>query len=110
MEKVQSHRKTRTGVVVSAKMLKTVVVAVETLRRHHQYRRVVRRQRTFHVHDPEQACSQGDVVRIVETRPLSKTKRWRVAEVLKKAQLVELQPHEVALPPEAAPAAQAKEG
>ncbi|MSQ32978.1 MAG: 30S ribosomal protein S17 [Dehalococcoidia bacterium] len=94
-------RKKRTGTVTSAKMEKTVVVAVESLRRHHRYQRVVRSQRTFHVHDPERICSLGDVVQIIETRPLSKTKRWRVLEVLRKAQLAEIQPAEVPVPPEA---------
>ncbi|MBI3953291.1 MAG: 30S ribosomal protein S17 [Chloroflexi bacterium] len=104
MDKGRTHRKTRTGTVVSAKMEKTVVVAVETLRRHPQYQRVMRQRRAFHVHDPAGACALGDVVRIVETRPLSKTKRWRVAEVLKKGQVAEIQPGELALPPEARPA------
>jgi small subunit ribosomal protein S17 len=112
MEKERTHRKTRTGVVVSAKMPKTLVVQVETLRRHHRYQRVMRQRRTFHVHDAAGACAEGDLVRIEETRPLSKTKRWRVVDVLKKGQVVEVKPAEVGLPPESltkaepAPAAQ----
>lgn len=109
MDKEATIRKIRTGTVISAKMEKTVVVAVESLRRHHRYQRVVRRQRTFHVHDPQRVCSLGDVVRIVETRPLSKTKRWRVLEVLRKVERAELQPTEVAVPPEARTGSPAQE-
>ena len=79
-------RKTRAGVVVSNKMRKTVVVEAERSLRHPVYGKVVRRRRRFYVHDEKQQCQEGDLVRIVETRPLSKLKRWRVAEVLKKAE------------------------
>jgi small subunit ribosomal protein S17 len=78
------HRTTRSGVVVSDKMDKTVVVAVRRLVQHPRYRRVVRRTSKFHAHDEKNVCRLGDVVLIVESRPLSKQKRWRVREVLRK--------------------------
>ena len=79
-------RKTRSGIVTSNKMNKTVVVEAERRLRHPVYGKVVRRRRRFYAHDEKQMCQEGDLVRIVETRPLSKLKRWRVAEVLKKAE------------------------
>jgi small subunit ribosomal protein S17 len=79
-------RKTRSGVVTSNKMQKTIVVEVVRRLRHPVYGKVVRRRKSFYVHDGKQQCKEGDLVRIVETRPLSKLKRWRVAEVLKKAE------------------------
>jgi len=79
-------RKTRSGVVTSNKMQKTIVVEVERRLRHPVYGKVVRRRKSFYVHDEKQQCQEGDQVRIVETRPLSKLKRWRVAEVVKKAE------------------------
>ncbi|MCL5960169.1 MAG: 30S ribosomal protein S17 [Chloroflexi bacterium] len=82
---MEERRKTRTGSVVSNKMDKTVVVAVEHLRRHRIYKKTMRHTVKFKAHDEENLCHIGDVVRIVETRPLSKEKRWRVAEILKKA-------------------------
>ncbi len=78
-------RKTRVGRVVSDKMDKTVVVAVETLVRHPLYQRTVRRTRKFKAHDEQNACRMGDRVRIMETRPLSKDKRWRVVEILERS-------------------------
>lgn len=78
-------RKIRVGRVVSDKMDKTVVVAVETLVRHPLYQRTVRRTRKFKAHDEQNACRVGDRVRIMETRPLSKDKRWRVVEILKRS-------------------------
>jgi small subunit ribosomal protein S17 len=76
------------GVVVKAKMQKTVVVAVERLVRHDVYRKTIRRTSTFMAHD-EKGAKQGDRVRIVETRPLSKNKRWRVEEILSRGTGVE---------------------
>lgn len=87
MEKI---RKTRIGRVVSDKMDKTVVVLVETRRRHPRYQRVIRHFTKFKVHDDNNACRLGDLVRIVETRPLSKEKRWRVTEVLTKGEVAEV--------------------
>lgn len=75
-------RKTRIGVVVSDKADKTVVVAVETLVQHPLYQKRVRRTKKFHAHDENNQCRSGDRVRISETRPLSKTKHWRVVEII----------------------------
>ena len=81
----RQSRKTREGVVVSDLMDKTVVVQVERLVRHRRYKRVIRRTARCMAHDEQNECSVGDRVRIVETRPLSKTKRWRVVSVVEKA-------------------------
>ena len=81
-------RKTRTGYVVSNKMDKTVVVTVETLVRHRLYQRTFRQTKKFKAHDEENTCLIGDKVKIMETRPLSKDKRWRVVEVLERAQQI----------------------
>lgn len=81
----RGRRKVREGVVVGDRMQKTVVVVVEELKKHRLYKKVVRHARRFKAHDETEQCSVGDRVRIVETRPLSKDKRWRVAEVLEKA-------------------------
>jgi small subunit ribosomal protein S17 len=78
------RRQERTGVVTTAKMQKTVVVAVERLVRHGFYKKTIRRTSTFMAHD-ELGAKAGDRVRIVETRPLSRSKRWRVAEILERA-------------------------
>lgn len=78
-------RKVRSGRVVSDKMDKTVVVAVETLVRHPLYGRIVRRTAKFKAHDESNDCAVGDTVEIMETRPLSKEKRWRVTRVVEKA-------------------------
>ena len=83
----RGRRKTRTGRVVSDKMDKTVVVAVEWRQAHPLYRKQVKRVTKFHVHDEENRCKVGDVVNIMETRPLSKTKRWRVTQVLSTTEL-----------------------
>ncbi|GBC96813.1 30S ribosomal protein S17 [bacterium HR16] len=82
----RGRRKVRVGVVVSDRMDKTVVVAVERIMRHPLYGKTVRRTKKFHVHDENNECRVGDVVEIMETRPLSKTKRWRVSRVIQKAQ------------------------
>ena len=79
---MEERRQTRVGRVISNKMDKTVVVAVELTKRHPLYRRTIRRLRKFKAHDEANAAQIGDLVRIVETRPLSKEKRWRVAEIL----------------------------
>jgi small subunit ribosomal protein S17 len=75
----------RQGMVVSHAMDKTIVVKVDTIKAHRKYKKVVRRSTKFHVHDAENSAKVGDVVRIVETRPLSKTKRWRLAEIVEAA-------------------------
>ncbi len=84
-QNVRGYRKTRTGVVVSDKMDKTIVVAIRTKVRHPLYGKMVNRTRKFKAHDEENACGIGDTVKIMETRPLSKDKRWRLVEILEKA-------------------------
>jgi small subunit ribosomal protein S17 len=83
------RRKTRVGVVVRDKMSKTVVVAVGAIKRHRLYKKIMRRVTRYKAHDEENACQVGDKVLIVETRPLSRDKRWRVAEILATAALPE---------------------
>jgi small subunit ribosomal protein S17 len=78
-------RKTRQGRVLSSKPDKTITVAIEVARRHPQYEKIVRRSRTLHAHDARNEAGEGDLVRIIETRPLSRTKRWRLVEILEKA-------------------------
>jgi small subunit ribosomal protein S17 len=75
----------RRGVVVSAAMDKTIVVRVDSIKAHPRYKKVIRRSKKFHAHDEQNQAKAGDVVRIVETRPLSKTKRWRLAEIIEVA-------------------------
>jgi small subunit ribosomal protein S17 len=82
----RSQRKTRVGKVVSDKMDKTVIIAVETLVRHPLYGRTVRRTKKYKAHDEMNACQIGDKVLMAETRPLSKEKRWRVAQILIRAE------------------------
>lgn len=82
-------RKSFEGVVVSDRMDKTVVVKVEQLVKHSRYKKVVRRRAKFKVHDPENRCHIGDRVVIVETRPLSREKHWRVREIVKAGQVPE---------------------
>jgi ribosomal protein uS17 len=81
----RGRRQERRGVVVSSAMDKTIVVKVELISSHQRYKKVIRRSVKFHAHDEQNAANVGDVVRIVETRPLSKTKRWRLAEVVEAA-------------------------
>jgi len=78
-------RKTRTGVVTSNKMEKTITVSVERRVKHPIYGKFVKKTTKFHAHDEKNECTIGDTVRIMETRPLSKTKRWRLVEVVEKA-------------------------
>lgn len=80
----KESRKVRTGQVVSDKMNKTVVVAVKRLRPHPRYKKFVRHTKKYKVHDENNICKVGDNVKIVETRPLSKEKRWRIMEVVSK--------------------------
>jgi len=81
----RGYRKVREGYVVSDKMDKTVVVVVEDRVKHHKYGKVIRRTKKYRAHDEANACGVGDRVKLMETRPLSATKRWRVAEILEKA-------------------------
>jgi len=103
--------KVRLGTVVSDKMQKTVVVAVETTKRHRLYKKTLRRTTRYKVHDEHNECRLGDQVRIVETRPLSKEKRWRVAEILVRGDVADVQPSAIGreiLEPTAADAARAE--
>jgi len=92
---MEKKRKTRVGRVVSDKMDKTVVVTVETLRHHPLYKKTIRRAVKHKAHDEKNECRLGDTVRIIEMRPLSKEKRWRVAEIITKREAVEVQPKEI---------------
>lgn len=83
----RGKRKARTGVVVSNKMSKTVVVEVERIYQHAFYHKVVRATTKFKVHDEENTCAIGDLVEIIETRPISRDKRWRIVKVLGKAKV-----------------------
>ncbi len=81
----RNMRKTRTGVVVSDKMDKTVVIAIKDNVRHPLYGKIIKRTSKIHAHDENNICGIGDKVTVMETRPLSKTKRWRVVEIIEKA-------------------------
>ncbi len=81
----RGRRKVRVGKVVSDKMDKTIVVAVESIVRHPLYKKIMRRTTKFKAHDENNECRVGDVVKIMEIRPLSKGKRWRVVSILEKA-------------------------
>ena len=85
MSEVRALRKTRTGVVVSDKMDKTIVVEIRTRVKHPLYGKIMNRTKKFKVHDEKNECGIGDTVRIMETRPLSKDKRWRLVEIIEKA-------------------------
>jgi small subunit ribosomal protein S17 len=84
-ERDANAAKVRQGIVVSDKGEKSITVRIDIVRRHPTYEKVVRRSRTLHAHDERNEAGQGDVVRVVETRPLSKTKRWRLVDVVEKA-------------------------
>lgn len=92
---MEKKHKTRVGRVVSNRMDKTVVVAIETPKRHPLYKKTIKRMVKYKAHDENNECRQGDMVRIVETRPLSRQKRWRVAEIITKGEVVEVQPKEI---------------
>ncbi len=84
-EVIRRQRKTRTGVVSSNKMEKTITVTVVRRLKHPKYGKYVMKSKKFHAHDENNEAQIGDVVKIMETRPLSKTKRWRMVEILEKA-------------------------
>lgn len=84
-EYVPGTQKVRQGIVVSAKAAKTITVRVDTSRRHRRYQKIVRSSKTLHAHDEHDEAHEGDLVRVVETRPMSKTKRWRLTAVLERA-------------------------
>jgi small subunit ribosomal protein S17 len=84
-EHVPGSKKVRQGTVVSSKADKTITVRIELVRRHPQYEKIVRKTATIHAHDEANDANAGDVVRVIESRPLSRTKRWRLVEVLERA-------------------------
>ena len=92
------NRKSRAGLLVSDKMDKTVVVAVEIHKHHPLYKKAIKRMVKYKAHDEKSECGPGDIVRIVETRPLSRDKRWRVAEIITKGEVLEVQPKEITQP------------
>ncbi|MEK7353462.1 MAG: 30S ribosomal protein S17 [Chloroflexota bacterium] len=89
------NRKIRVGRVVSNKMNKTVVVAVDVVKHHRLYKKAIKRAVKYKAHDENNECGEGDIVRIIETRPLSKEKRWRVGEIITKKEVVEVKPEEI---------------
>jgi small subunit ribosomal protein S17 len=91
----ETKRKVRLGQVVSNRMDKTVVVEVSGPKRHPLYKKIIRRVVKYKAHDENNECQVGDKVRIVETRPLSREKRWRVAEIVAKGEVVEVSPEEI---------------
>ena len=95
MVTARARRKVRTGSVVRVKQDKTAVVEMVWKQRHRLYHKQVRRVARFYVHDPENQCRLGDVVRIEETRPISKTKHWRILEILERRQVAEVRPIEL---------------
>jgi small subunit ribosomal protein S17 len=92
---METKRKIRFGRVISNKMDKTVVVAVETHKRHSLYHKTIKRVVKHKAHDENNECKPGDIVRIIETRPLSRQKCWRVAEIITRREVVEVQPEEL---------------
>ena len=92
---METKRKTRVGRVISNKMDKTVVVAVETIKRHRLYKKSIKKTVKYKAHDEKKQCGEGDIVRIVEARPLSKEKHWRVTEIITKGKVVEVKPKEI---------------
>jgi small subunit ribosomal protein S17 len=93
---MKEKRKTRIGRVINNRMDKTVVVAVDTPKRFPKYRKTISWAIKYKAHDEKNECRIGDVVRIEETRPLSRHKRWRIAEVITKGEAIEVQPKEIA--------------
>ena len=91
---METKRKTKTGKVVSVKMDKTAVVAVDTAWRHPVYKKNIRRTRKYKAHDEGNTCQLGDKVRIMETRPVSKAKCWRIHEILVKGAVAAVKPTE----------------
>lgn len=92
---MEIKRKTRFGKVVSDKMNKTVVVEVDTPKRHPLYKKTIRRVVKYYAHDEKSQSKVGDTVRIEETRPTSKLKRWRVAEIVTKGEVADIKPEEI---------------
>ena len=92
---MEARRKTRIGFVVSRKMDKTAIVGVEVVKRHPLYRKTFRRVIKYKVHDENNQCQAGDKVKIIETRPLSKEKRWRFLEIITRKEVAELKEEEL---------------
>ncbi|UQZ33710.1 30S ribosomal protein S17 [Paenibacillus sp. PK3_47] len=88
MSEERNARKVQIGKVVSDKMDKTIVIAVETYKKHHLYHKRIKSTKKFKAHDEENVAKIGDTVKIMETRPLSKDKRWRLVEVVEKAVII----------------------
>jgi small subunit ribosomal protein S17 len=85
-EQSTTRKTQKVGRVVSDKMAKTVVVAVDYLKPHPLYRKIIRKTNKFHAHDEENSCKVGDIVRIEETRPISRLKHWRVVEIVQRGE------------------------
>jgi small subunit ribosomal protein S17 len=92
---METNRKIRVGHVIGVKMDKTAVVAIETLKRHRLYGKTIRRVVKYKAHDENNACKLGDKVKIIETRPLSREKRWRVSEIITRKEVAEVKPQEI---------------
>jgi small subunit ribosomal protein S17 len=92
---MELKRKIRVGRVVSNKMDKTVVVEVETTKHHPIYKKTIKRANRYKAHDAGNECGEGDMVRIIETRPLSKEKRWRVSEIITRKEALDIKPEEI---------------
>jgi small subunit ribosomal protein S17 len=92
---METKRKTRYGKVVGDTMDKTVIVAVDTTKRHPLYKKTIRRVVKYYAHDEKNACKVGDTVKLEETRPTSKLKRWRVVEIVVKGKVAEIKPEEI---------------
>jgi small subunit ribosomal protein S17 len=99
----RGRRKTLIGVVVSNKMDKTAVVSVEERKAHSLYHKIVRRTKRYKAHDPNNNAVLGDIVRIEETRPISKDKHWRIVQTLTRGNVAEIAPREIGVPEEAIP-------
>jgi small subunit ribosomal protein S17 len=99
-ESTRGRRKSLIGTVVSVKMDKTAVVSVERRYPHQLYHKIVRSTKRYKAHDPENAAVLGDTVRIVETRPISKQKRWRIAATLTRGNVADIAPREIGVPEE----------
>ena len=97
----RGRRKTMVGTVVSVKMDKTAVVSIERRERHPLYRKIVRSTKRYKAHDPNNGAVLGDVVRIEETRPISKDKRWRIIETMVRGNVADLAPRDIGVPEEA---------
>ena len=92
---MEERRKTLTGTVVSGKMDKTVIVVVETTTRHRIYHKIMKHSKRYMAHDDRLEAKPGDTVRIMETRPYSRHKRWRVAEIIQRGEVAEIAPREI---------------